>query len=382
MTQLVDSTAQRRIAVTGRVEAETVSLASRDIDIPSGGGVGATGLVAFRVLPTGTRTVIGGTAAGPGYTLDRNELGRVTGSRISVNVPAADVGIGTPPEVTVDSLTLAANVQPDPFSFEITTPGTIRVVGDVLMSGASAADSLSFTAGQRFEVITPGGSIRVRDPAGNPSGSLVVGSRNIVVADSALAARLAADPNFAGRDLALLLNPAPAAPRGYVEAGAIRFIVNQPQGIGPPGTLFVQNTGANFADLAGVTVGSGGLRISPAGLATVQGFGRRLNADGSFTAGDAFFRLAVFDRTGGAFTDESEFNLCRINGGLCPARLPAAARPAPTRIVLGPLLPPEAEPRDGVIDASGLTDVPLIDEPVTSGGDSSLWDEDDEEEDE
>lgn len=378
MAQLVDSTAQRRTVVAGRVEAPAISLASGDIDIQSGGAVGGagTGLVDLRVLPTGLSTRIGGTAPGPGYTLDRNELGRLTGARIRVDVPAAEVSIGPPPDVIVDSLTLAAGLQPDPFRFEILAPGTIRVVGDVLMSGAGAADRLEFTAGQRFEVITPGGSIRALDAAGNPSGSLVVASRNIVVADAALAAQLAADPNFAGRNLALLLNPAPAVPRGFVEAGGVHFIVNQPQGFIPAGTLFVQNTGSSFADLAGITVGSGGLRISPVGLATVQGFGRRLNADGSFTTGDSFFQLAVFDRTSGAFTNESELNRCKINGGLCPARLPAAARPALARIVLGPLLPPEAEPRDALIDSSGLADIPLIDEPVTSGGDSGLWDED------
>jgi hypothetical protein len=383
MTDLVDATAQRRIAVTGPVEAQAISLASRDIEIAPAGAVGgaATGSVAFRVLPTGLPTLVGGTAAGPGYTLDRNELARVTAGRISIDVPAAEVSIGPPPEVTVDSLTLAANLQPDSFQFEILTPGTIRVVGDVLMSGAGASDSLEFTAGQRFEVITPAGSLRARDSAGNPSGSLVVESRNIVVADSALAAQLAADPNFAGRNLALLLNPAPAAPRGYVEAGGVHFIVNQPKGAGLPATLFVQNTGAHFADLAGVTVGAGGLKISPVGLATVQGFGRRLNPDGSFTTGDSFFSLAVFDRISGTFTDDSELNLCNINSGQCPGRLPPGARPALTRVVLGPLLPPQAEPRDDVIDAAALSDIPLIDEPVTSGGDSGLWTEDDEEDD-
>ncbi|MGZ8306104.1 MAG: hypothetical protein ACXWU6_05845, partial [Allosphingosinicella sp.] len=339
MTELVDATAQRRIVVPGRVEAQTISLASSDIDIAAGGGgVGGVGTVsvAFRVLPTGARTLIGGTAAGPGYTLDRDELGRVAANRISVNVPGA--ATGPSPEVIVDSLTLAANFQPRPFSFEILTPGTIRVVGDVLMSGAGAGDRLDFAAGRRFEVITPAGSLRIRDAAGNPAGTLRVNSANIVVADSGLAAQLAADPNFAGRNLALLLNPAPANPRGYVEAGGIDFIVAQPQGSAVPATLFVQNTGPNFADLAGVTVGAGGLTISPVGLATVQGFGRRLDAGGGFTTGDAFFRLADYDRAAGAFTDESELNLCKINGGLCPARLPGAARPALTRIVLGPLL--------------------------------------------
>jgi hypothetical protein len=379
MTQALDSTAQRGIAVTGPIEAGTVSLASRDVDIAAGGAVAAAGLAEFRVLPTGTRTLIGGTAQGPGYTLDRIELGRVAAGRIRVDVPAAEVGIGPAPEVTVDSLTLAANAQPRPFAFEIATPGSIRVVGDVLMSGAGAGDGLSFASNQRFEIVTPAGSVRIRDSAGNPSGSLVIDSRNIVAADSVLAARLEADPNFAGRNLALLLNPAPAAPRGFLEAGRVHFIVAQPQGEGPPGALFVQNTGASFADLAGVTVGAGGLRISPLGLATVQGFGRRLNPDGSFTTGDFFFLLADFDRTGGGFTGDSELNLCKIDGGLCPPLLPAGARPALSRAVLGPPLPPEAEPRGALIDESGLADIPLIDEPVISGGDSSLWDEDGEE---
>ncbi|HEX6376799.1 MAG TPA: hypothetical protein VFZ91_13895 [Allosphingosinicella sp.] len=382
MTNLIDAIAQRRIAVTGPAAAATVTLASRDIDVPASGSIGAanTDLVTFQVLPSASQTLIGGTAAGPGYTLDRNELSRVRGRQITLFAPALGTAPGRPPDLLVDGLTLAAGLQP---SFDIVTPGKVRVVGDVLMAGAGAGSRLSFLAGERFEVITPAGSLRMLDAAGNPAGSLRIQSAHTVVADAGLAGQLAADPNFAGRNLALLVNPAPANLRGYIEAGGVNFVVVQPNGNGPPGTLFVQNTGPNFATLAGVTVGAGGLTVSPAGLASVQGFGRRQNADGSFTTGDAFFRMAAFDRAGGAFTDDSEFNRCNINSGLCPQTLPGPGRPALTTVVLGPLLPPEAEPRDDVIDASGLADTPLIDEPVTSGGDSSLWsgDDDDEEED-
>jgi hypothetical protein len=384
MTDLLDVTAQRRISVKGPASGRLVSLASRDIDIPAGGSVGgaATEQVTFRVLPSGSQTVIGGTAAGPGYTLDRNELARVGGRQLSVLAPATGTAAGRPPDVLIDSFTLAADVQPDNFGFELLTPGTARVVGDVLISGASAGDRLNLVAGQRFEVIAPAGSVRVRDSAGKPAGALRIASTNIVVADSALAAQLAADPNFAGRNLALLVNPAAPNPAGQIEAGGVAFVPSQPQGSAAPATLFVQNTGPNFANPAGVTVGSGGLTISPIGLATVQGFGRRANADGSFTTGDAFFRLASYDRSAGAFTADSELNLCNINSGKCPGRLPPAARTALTRIVLGPLLPPQAEPRDDVIDSAGLWDIPLIDEPVTSGGDSSLWDDDDDDDEE
>jgi hypothetical protein len=49
--------------------------------------------------------------------------------------------------------------------------------------------------------------------------------------------------------------------------------------------------------------------------------------------------------------------------------------------VLGPLVPEEARRRGEIIDI-GLGGPALIDEPVASGGDSSLWAADEEDEDE
>lgn len=50
-------------------------------------------------------------------------------------------------------------------------------------------------------------------------------------------------------------------------------------------------------------------------------------------------------------------------------------------VILGPLVPNEARRVEPVLDASLGTEA-LIDEPVASGGDSSLWDGDDEDEEE
>ena len=49
--------------------------------------------------------------------------------------------------------------------------------------------------------------------------------------------------------------------------------------------------------------------------------------------------------------------------------------------MLGPLVPEEARRRGEIIDA-GLGGSALIEEPVASGGDSSLWVGDDEDEEE
>jgi hypothetical protein len=252
--------------------------------------------------------------------------------------------------------------------------------------GADGADGMTFRADERFELITPG-ALHLLDAAGNPAGQLRIASANIAVAEAALAAQLAADPNFAGRDAALLANAGPANPLGFVRAGGVVFTLGN--------TLFVQNSGTPD-DLAGVTVAGGGLTIAPVGPlpAIVVGFGRQLNPDGSFTTGNAFFATIAFDRANGTFTDASEFNLCKINSGVCPQPpQPQQLIPAPTAsvFILGPLnmLEERRDPSDVIDDA--LAALPLIEEPVTSGGDSSFWvggggdgdgDDDDDDEDE
>jgi hypothetical protein len=287
---------------------------------------------------------------------------------------------------------LLGTIAVNPFTFTLETGGTMRVIGDVRLTDSASTDRMAFRADQRFELFTPAGSIYLLDGAGNPSGRLGIESSNIVVADPALAAQLAADPNFVGRNAALLANPGPVHAPGYLQAGGITFRVGT---LAPGATLFIQNSGT-ADDLAGLTVGPAGLTIAPQQnrVATVVGFGRRRNDDGTFTTGDAFFATVTYDRTNGTFTDESEINLCKINSGICPAD-PVPPGPDPrtlvplslpgAEIVLGPLLSSrdEATSSAPLIDTGSLNAAPLIEEPVASGGDSSLWigDEDEDEED-
>ena len=221
----------------------------------------------------------------------------------------------------------------------IVTPGIARVDGNLLMTGARAADGISFTATARLEVATPGGSIRVRDAAGAPAGTMSLTSNNLWVASAAIIDQLRLDANYAGRDAALLDNGGTDVPRGYIEADGVTLNTG--------GTLFVQNTGAGMAtfatgfDFGGVTVGAGGLVIrSNATPATVTAFGRRLQADGSFTTGYDFFFAADFQTAGGAslgagYGVVSTFNTCIIATGQCAPRPPANAIPG-TRPDHGP----------------------------------------------
>ncbi|HMJ92964.1 MAG TPA: hypothetical protein VK472_02560 [Allosphingosinicella sp.] len=392
MNQRFDASADGTIHSAGIVAAPLMNLSSRDIDIQAGAQLGADGTANLNltVLNPVAQTVIGGAVAGAGYTLDAAEIARLRSDSVSIVAPPLGTAAGRPPDVLVDDFTLLGTIAANPFTFSLETRGTMRVIGDVRLTGADATDRMGFRADERFELFTPGGSIYLLDGAGNPGGRLGIESSNIVVADAALAAQLAADPNFAGRNAALLANPGPVLDAGYLQAGGITFRVGT---LAPGATLFIQNTGtAN--NLRGLTVGPAGLTIAPQQnrVATVVAFGRRRNDDGSFTTGDAFFATVNYDRANGTFTDESEVNLCKINSGICPAP-PAPPGPDPrtlvppslpgAAIVLGPLLVGrnEATSNAPLIDTGSLNAAPLIEEPVASGGDSSLWIGDEEEED-
>jgi hypothetical protein len=169
-------------------------------------------------------------------------------------------------------------------------------------------------------------------------------------------------------------------PRGYVEADGVMLVSG--------GTLYVQNTGSiqQFTqDFAGITVGAGGLTITAAAPNTnVTAFGRRLNADGSFTTGDAFFFQSTYD-TDGSFTPAAALNTCIIVTGQCPPRPPAVPVPGgagdqrpvhrPDRRLDGLERGAAAAGagEDDLVDSSFAAE-PLIEEPVTSGSEAGLWD--------
>jgi filamentous hemagglutinin family protein len=364
----LDVTAGATARIRGTALGAQINVTSRDIDIPAGGQIGNAGttLASLAVIANPAGTTLGGAAAGPGYTLTQAEAARVRADLVRVTAQ----GTGASTGIVVRDLALAGIT-----AFEIATPGTVRVDGNLALAAGGAASRIGIAAG-RLEVVTPTGSIRVRDAAGAPAGTLNVAAADIWIAEDAILAQLRADPNFAGRDALLRTNNGADTPRGYAEADAIR--------LAPRATLFVQNSGTPQA-FAGLTVGAGGLGIMPSGAvpARVYAFGRRLNPDGSSVTNFDFYREVDFNRgVAPGYANDAEFNRCLINAGFCPGvvtAIPGNSFPA----VFGPfLIPPQAPPGEP-IDTSAFLAEPLIEEPVTSGSDSTLWvgpdDEDDDE---
>jgi hypothetical protein len=370
--------------IAGRILGPTILIRSSDIDLTGAVGDAGTQLATLQVNPTTQAATLGGGAQGPGYTLTNVEAGRIRADTLRIQVPA----LGASPALFVRDVTFngggaAAGIG----LLDLATPGIARVEGNLLMANARAADGIAFTATQRLEVVTPAGSVRVRDALGAPGGTLMLASNNIWAASGAVIDRLRLDPNYAGRDADLLDNGGADVPRGYVEGNAVTLNTGA--------TLFVQNSGfgigtfATGLDFAGITVGPGGLIVRATGVnpAVATAFGRRLNADGSFTTGYDFFFAVAFQEPV-RFTAGSTFNTCIIPTGQCPAQPPGNAIPGPDPTT-GPTGGSTAGSTAGsdvvqlavrgegaeLVDTSFSAE-PLIEEPVTSGGESILWGED------
>ena len=352
------------------------------------GGIGDAGTqsvilnVAGATPPT-QATVLGGTAQGPGYTLTQAEAALIRADALRVNAPAVGTSATRNPDLIIRDLSFnGGGAATGIGTLTIATPGIAQVQGNLLLAGARATDGITFNAAQRLEVVTPNGSIRVRNASGAPGGTLALSSNDIWAVNQNLLDKLHTDPAYVARDSDLANNGGSQAPRGYIEGNTVTLTTAN--------SLFVQNTGANPTGtfsltgpaFGGVTVGPGGLNIRSAGTspASVTAFGSRINADGSVTIGYDFF-FAVNFQAGAAsagsptgYTAASTFNTCVIATGQCALRRPADTGPGGRDPIVGPpgtiQLPPGMD--DDNVDTSFATE-PLIEEPVTSGGESTLW---------
>ena len=233
---------------------------------------------------------------------------------------------------------------------------------------------------QRLEVLTPAGSVRVRDAAGAPGGTLLLASNNIWVASPAIIDRLRADPNYAGRDADLLDNGGADVPRGYVEANGGR----RSPPAAPCSSRIAARPALRPADFGGITVGPGGLTVRPTGAAPASSppsaGGSTPTAASPPATPSSSRSTSTGGGAGGSYTAGSTLQHLhhrhRPMPGAAAAAIPARAGRDP---ITGPTGGSDGDPaaagaeEDDLVDTSFAAE-PLIEEPVTSGGEASLWD--------
>lgn len=373
--------------IAGTVVSPDIFIASRDIDIAAAGRLGdaSTTQVTLSVNPQSAPTVIGGDEDEAGYTLTQAEASRISTASLQIAASASE----GPADVVIRDLTLSAT--PNPAGIAVNrlqisvgagegVGGVVQVEGALRLANATATSGIDINAGERIQIINPAGSIRVLDSAGLPAGSIGLQAANIWSASQEIIDQLIENPNFEGRNDALLANDGDVEERGYIEAGDVLLRVGS--------TLFVQNSGTE-EEFAGITVTQNTLTIQPtSGDVDVYAFGRRINADGTFVTNSEYFGEVDFGYGTSGYASTAEFNQCVIATGACPGD-PVTPEPPEIPIIEGPeviegpieevedSVPPPNPDRQEFVDVSFASES-LLEEPVTSGGDSGVWDGDDE----
>lgn len=376
-----------------------VFIRSRNLDILSGARIGAQ-FLGLGVIGNAGTTILGGNLEGQGYTLTQAELERIDAGEAYFS--SSFDGLASD-DILIRDMTIAGSLDNDGVSSVfIEAGGVVRVEGVLAYLDAAASDALGIRA-QRLEIVTPGG-IGMVDPQGNPTGMFFFQGRDLWMADASTIARLRDDPAFDGRNELLSTVAAGSAdPLGYLRAGDIFLTLGD--------SLLVRNTGT--ADTpAGITV-TGGLTIgggyhdestqnpSDAPLDVVA-YGRKLNGDGSFVTGEAFFKLIEFntedqgDNFVTTYAEGSQFNNCDINSGACAGneppdereevldeveeKAPAAAVTTTEPVAAAPVEQSESDSNvefgadfPALLSATLVSQDDAIDDPVTSGGDIALY---------
>lgn len=370
----------------GSLAVQSLNVRSGDVDVASGAVIGGagTGAIVFDVDPAVASVAIGG-AGGPGWSLSGAELAQFRGTGMLVATLAP---------VTLGALTLSGSASATPnligpgAAFGVSTPATIRVTGAVQLDGAGAGDRLVLSAG-RVEVVTDaGGALRLAGPGGALAGRLEIDAGDLWVGSAALLGRLTADPDFDGRDAELAARPASADLAGALGADTISVFAGR--------SVLIANSGDRFVR-AGFSVGGGGLivRAADGGSAPVDLVvnGRAVTASGPLTneATLAAVTLSPADN-GRGYAATASVNGCVIGGACVPFIDPVQLEAEQVSVPIGPnvvgvvaqsqLAPSVDEVAaeklptvlvNRLIDVEPMREAPLIDEPVTSGGNSSLW---------
>ncbi|TZG27256.1 beta strand repeat-containing protein [Sphingomonas montanisoli] len=395
----------------GAVTAPTINVASTDIAIGANGSLGNAATTALTLTNSGTGpSTLGGTAQVTGYTLDAAEIGRLRATQIAFNSTG---------NVTFDTAAInAANaLNGATGGFRVATPGSIRITGNVDFTNMAATNTATFVAGQRFEIVTPTGQLRLLGAGNAVNGVANISATNVAVGNAALLDQLAANPRFAGRDTLLGLGATGSAVNsaGYIQAGRLAFTVGN--------TLLIANSGT-ATDPAGFTAGTGGVSVAAApgqGTVDVVIFGRSLDASGTPTSSSGTVStVMIAPGSTGRISTTSSVNGCGFDGTTCTAgavvtntvqnqltQIAATIQSAVTGIGGGATNGPAggSADNDGTASDNAATDEgsdgeddgataaaqsatrvnvlidtssiggggPVIDTPVTSSGNSSLW---------
>ncbi|RVT90527.1 hypothetical protein EOD43_17690 [Sphingomonas crocodyli] len=397
-TGIISLDAAGNITINGASSGGAISFASNDITIGANASVTGQTINLLSRSTTGP-AMLGGTGGNNAYVLDAAEISRLRAGSIAFSQPESEGRVpGGDAQVIVRDLTLIGSAGATPNligaegSFTISSPGSIRVIGNVRLNDAGADNLLSFAAGDSFDLVTDAGSVGVFGTGNALGGRLSIFASDMTVADQALfdlAARTDFDDVTAPEVIAAIGRPAARTrPEGYLQAGNLDLVARDFIAIQNSGTA--QLAGGFSANNLTITSLAGGREQTIDNSLNVVIYGRVTGPTGDFLTNQATRDAITFvtgessgDLTG--FSAPSVVNGCVIGGGACstsndtatPATIVASIRD----LVDGPLSGQQGDQAFSVpsvqietgVDLSALTTSSIITEPVASAGNASLW---------
>jgi hypothetical protein len=387
----LSASARTSLGISGVVTGQSIALASANIDIASTGRVGtagATGEVSIINNNSDNQTFVGGTGTRNGYHIDAAELARVFGTDIEIFAPevaaagGGSVGSAAPPDVIVDSFTVTGGASNSNLGasglLTIRTPGKMRVIGNVQLTGLSDTNTLNLFADEALEVILGQGTVRLLGANNAPGGQLNLQSDDIIVATAAAITDVGLATTTNAIEARLAQNDGVILDEGSLFARSIRADVQ--------GGFYVQNsgTGTEFANRRGLTFGAGGLDVLTEGPSRIVVNGVQLGANGQITGLDTIPLLTVGGGVPatGSFDPRSTLNGCIIaNPGACV--VVTFENGFPVQDVIEEEADAESDDGNGnslpvaplitMRDLDPLSGEPLLDDPVTGAGNDDLW---------
>ncbi|WP_257543616.1 hypothetical protein [Sphingopyxis sp. DBS4] len=395
VTSSLNANAFTSVQISGIVTGENITLASGDIEIGSAARVGTAGVtqgLSFQNSNNEQQTFVGGTGTRDGYHIDADELTRVFGNNVDIFAPEVFVaapslvGGTAQPDVVVDDFTMTAGGSGANLgatgSLSIFTPGKMRVLGDVQLTGLSDTNALNLRADTALEVLLGQGSVRLVGANDAPGGQLNMRSRDIIVATPEAIDDVANATTLEAIETRLAQNDGITLDEGALFARGMNF----------NGNAYVQNSGSgtDYAQRRGLTFGAGGLNVATEGNARIVLNGVHLGPNGQVTGLDTIPLLTI---NGGGVVVPSDlynpaatFNGCLIAGvaacSFVPPEQPDYESNFPVQDVIEKEVDGDDDSGDGTSLPTALitmraldplTGEPLLDDPVTGAGNDDLW---------
>lgn len=335
----VDAEVGGTATINGMWNVSYADVASNDIAIGANGGIDAYSIELFST--NANQTVIGGGLTTTAYLLDSAEFSKLTAPYIEI-VGRSDASAAI--DMVIGDLNLKSNEGFSIVNFAVrdshneTTGGVMRLVGDIAGNNYGLENYLQFEAG-RIEMDAGTATIALNGTGGALGGTLVFNTPHLHVAEAPILDKLAADPNYSGRDLALQTPTTTAHTDGIVKASEIYVVLDisegqETLGIGTaeasPYSVLFQNTGtlgtragfvANYAEI-----------MSPEGAAPgsidMVVNGQLVTEEGTLTGPDVRDSLMEEDDPA-RFTSASTINGCGVGGGACITIPPPPPPPPP-----------------------------------------------------